>query len=877
MYSRRLLPGYALGLAALSLCGSASASGLYPTQFFTTLNGPAAIVNADMNGDGKLDLVEIGSDQTVAVLLGRGDGTFKSPAAYYVAGTGAIALAVADLNGDGKQDIAVVNDGANTVSVLLGNGDGTFKAQTATQFIAGKGTAAPDYPVGAGPLFVAIADVNGDGKPDLLVANFNDSTISILLGKGDGTFRAQTTVPVATGPTYVTAADMNGDGKPDMVVSSSQENVFGVLLGDGHGSFQAETTTKLGPFFAQNTLQTLLVADFNNDGKLDVITTTSQLSTVTVTYYGGNGDGTFRAGHGIETGRQTNFLATADLNGDGNLDLVAGSFTDDTIRVLFGNGLGGFSRGIDYPAIGISSALTTQAYTLGDFTGDGKPDIASVDPSASFVQVLYNDGIGHFHLADSYTTGVTPDDVQTADLNGDHHLDLVDINSADGTMDVRLGNGDGTFQAAQTYPVGPNPQRLLLVDLRRNGKLDAMTVNSGDGTVSVLLGNGDGTFQSRRSFTAGPDVVDLATGDMDQDGNLDLVVANAVVNTVSILRGNGDGTFKARVSYPANNTINGLTVGDIDHSGFPAVITVGNFVSVLRNDHKGGLVQPTFLKSGNSVDVYSAVGVRAVLHDVNHDNEPDILIADRSNNQLAVLLGNHQGYFTRVIRDFATCSNPRSLAVADLNADGHPDVAVSCAGSSSVGVLLGNGSGGFLNFAYPAELEPRGLAIGDFDEDGQPDLAVTNSGSDNLHLLREIHGVIANDRAPKALSSPFVIQDGAKAQAGTLGALDPDGDPVTFVIVQQPPITDGILPGFVSGNTNGVFVYLTATGVTGVTSFKFQATDGVKLSNIATVTVNVLKNSAGSKSSSHSLLGGFWLPFLPVLGLFAALRRRRRS
>src|SRR5690242_2417351 len=134
MYSRRLLPGYALGLAALSLCGSASASGLYPTQFFTTLNGPAAIVNADMNGDGKLDLVEIGSDQTVAVLLGRGDGTFKSPAAYYVAGTGAIALAVADLNGDGKQDIAVVNDGANTVSVLLGNGDGTFKAQTATQF-----------------------------------------------------------------------------------------------------------------------------------------------------------------------------------------------------------------------------------------------------------------------------------------------------------------------------------------------------------------------------------------------------------------------------------------------------------------------------------------------------------------------------------------------------------------------------------------------------------------------------------------------------------------------------------------------------------------------------------------------------------------------
>ena len=879
MYSRRLLPGYALGLAALSLCGNAYANGLYPTQFFSAINAPGAVVAADVDGDGKLDLVEIGADQTVAVLKGNGDGTFKSPGAYYAAGNGLEALAVADLDGDGKLDIVVVNNADNTVSVLLGKGDGTFKGQTAVELANGKGTAAPTYAVGKGPDSVTIADVNNDGIPDLIVANFVDGTVSILLGKGNGTFKLQTTVDVAVGPTYVTAADMNHDGNIDLIVSSSTANMFGVLRGRGDGTFGAETTTKLGAPFPQNSLQTLVVGDFNHDGNLDVITTTSDLNAETADYFPGDGKGGFGPGRFLLTGRETAYLATADLNGDGNLDLIAGSFASSTLRVMFGNGLGGFSSGVDYPAVGITGALNAQAFVVGDFTGHGHPDIASVNTAASLIQVLNNDGQGHFHLSDSYPTGVAPSDVQTADLNGDGHLDLVDINSADGTMDVRLGNGDGTFQAAQTYPVGSSPQRLFLVDLRHNGKLDAVTVNfgNGEGTVSVLLGNGDGTFQSARHFDAGPNAVDLAVGDMDQDGKLDLVVANAVVNTVSILRGNGDGTFKPRQAYPADDVINGLTVGDIDHSGFPAVITVGNFVSVLRNDGKGGLVQPTFLKNGLSVDIYRASGVRVALSDVNHDNQPDILVADYSDSLLVVLLGNSKGYFTPVPTNYPTCANPRSLALADLNADGNVDVAVTCVGGSAVGVMLGNGTGGFLNFAYPAELDPRGLAIGDFNEDGQPDIAVANGGSDNIHLLLETHGVVANDLAPKAVDSAFVVDDGAQSQSGSLEALDKDGDPLSFVIVQQPPLVNGIQPGLVVGSSDGVFVYFASTGVTGSTTFKFQATDGVKLSNIAQINVNVLKNSSGGKSSSHHFLGGFWLPLLPVLGLFAALRRRRRS
>ena len=883
MYSRRLLPGYALGLAALSLCGAASASGLYPNQFFGTLNIPGAVVTADVNGDGRPDLVVIGLDQTVAVLLGKADGTFKSPTSYYVAGNTPVALAVADLDGDGRLDVVVADKLGNTVSVLLGNGDGTFKAQTAAEASKGKGTAAPTYPTGKGPVSVAVSDVNGDGKPDLLVTDFTDNTVSVLLGKGDGTFGDQTTVEADGGPSFIAVADMNNDGRPDLVVSSSGGNFFSVLLGNGDGTFQPETENPLGPISRAAVQQSLVVGDFNHDGNLDVITTTSDLNSNTSLYFPGDGKGGFRKALTLVTGSETTYLGVADVNGDGLQDLLAGSFSGGTIKVMFGNGIGGFSPGSDYPAVGLSTALGVQAFATADFNADGKPDIAVINANGSLIQVLYNDGTGHFHLNDSYATGATPSDVETADLDGDGHMDLVESDSADGTVSVRMGNGDGTFQAMQTYPVGQNPQRLFLADLRHNGKLDIVTVNYGDDTVSVLLGNGDGTFQSRRNFDAGPNPVDLGIGDMDHDGKLDIVVADSVVNRVSILRGNGDGTFRARVSYPAANTVNGLVVGDIDHSGFPAVITVGNFISVLRNDGKGGLKQPVFNVNGASVDVYSGVGIRALLRDVDHDGEPDLLVLDSSDSLLGVLRGNHLGYFAKPGQTYSTCAQPRSLAAADLNADGNVDLALSCSGGSSVAVMLGNGEGAFLVFPYPAEVGPRGVAIGDFDEDGSPDLVVANGGSDNLNVLLQIHGVVAADHAPRALNAPFFIADGKLPQVGALSAIDLDGDPVSYVIVQQPmafdpknPAATPVQVGIVTTDTSGLFTYLADIGTSGLAQFKFQATDGIRLSKPATVTVNVRTNTAGQSGSSRGFLGAFWLPFLPLLGLLAGLRRRRR-
>jgi hypothetical protein len=197
------------------------------------------------------------------------------------------------------------------------------------------------------------------------------------------------------------------------------------------------------------------------------------------------------------------------------------------------------------------------------------------------------------------------------------------------------------------------------------------------------------------------------------------------------------------------------------------------------------------------------------------------------------------------------------------------DVVMACAGSSAIGVMLGNGQGGFLSAPYPSEVVPRGIAIGDFNEDGQPDIAVVNGASNNFNVLTQIPGIVKADRAPKSFNGTLFVADGTQTENGNFVASDPDGDPITYVAVQLP--ANGTFSYDVS---SGSYSYIANTDFIGTDSVIFQVTDGVKLSNLSTISITVKTNASGS-SSNHSLLGAFWFPMLPLLGLFALLRRKR--
>ena len=339
----------------------------------------------------------------------------------------------------------------------------------------------PDSPVGVGtsPFSVATDDLNGDGQPDLVTANERTNNVTVLLNNGDGSFAPGSAYDVGfdTQPRSVAIDDLNGDGKPDLVTANHASNNVTVLLNNGNGTFAP------GSAFAVGTNpNSVAIDDLDHDGNRDLVTANYGSNNVTVLL--NNGNGTFAPGGTFAAGPTPISVAIGDLDGDGKPDLVTANHNSWNVTVLLGNGSGSFALGGTFAAAAYPTAVA-----IGDLNGDGKLDLAIASCGSSVVAVLLNSGNGTFALDNILGVGANPSSVAIGDLNSDTKPDLATANYGSSNVTVWLGSGLAldSFALGGTFDVGSIPSSVAIEDLDGDTKPDLVTANPYSNNVTVLL------------------------------------------------------------------------------------------------------------------------------------------------------------------------------------------------------------------------------------------------------------------------------------------------------------------------------------------------------------------------------------------------------
>ncbi|MEO8662687.1 MAG: VCBS repeat-containing protein [Bryobacteraceae bacterium] len=559
-----------------------------------------------------------------------------------------------------------------------------------------------------GQPYPCVFDANGDGIPDVITTAIGG--VQSSFGNGDGSFRNG---PITSVPGYSIATlawgDFNADGRPDLVAGAQRQSDFqqgfGVLLGRGDGTF-----LDLAFYPAADTIYgvgQMLAADFNRDGKLDVVSVFSWGTQTGIGFSAGRGDGTLSLPVMIPIPTFAAFpIAMGDFNRDGSLDIALTG--PDGVWTMQGDGKGGFVPGELIPAVDMSGVAA------GDVNGDGFDDIIATSVNGDLGWVALGKGDGHFQTASRFVLpggGSGGGRLALVDVNADGFLDVVS-----GSVYVAFGKGDGSFELPRFWPTTSFSSSFAAARLRKNGPVDLIVQGTRD--FSALLNKGNGTFEEGLLYPAGaPGCV--AVADYNMDGQLDVAVADASLGVIRIL--NGTGSPKAPLVYHGKVPFfpSCIYSADMNGDGLPDLVAtkspnaLSTTVLVFPGHGDGSFGSPSTLSYGfSSPDL--------TFGDLNGDGKMDIILSLGY-----VLYGNGDGTLQPPLRILPTTVGPVDVQASDLNGDGKLDLVFCTGNKRTVWVGLNQG-GGTMQYSQYEVREPGSAVVADFTGDGILDLAIAN-------------------------------------------------------------------------------------------------------------------------------------------------------
>ena len=930
--------------------GTITASSFATRADYSLPGNGLGIAMADIDGDGMQDILATsGSGASSYLSIFRNTSTSGSISVAtrvdFTTGSTPVGISVGDIDTDGKPDVAVVNQSDNNVSIFRNLAtSGTISTSSLDTRVS--------FTTGTSPRTVIMSDLNGDGKPDIVVNNFSSTSISAFrntAGSGSfsaSTFSAKVDFATAGGNHYtVTAGDLDGDGKPDLVVSNASGNSLSIFR--NNPALLVKVTAVSTNTAIPGTAVTITGVNFNTTAANNIVyfgatkgsVVSSAATSLSVTVPAG---ATYQNVSVLNTGASTvgnspypfvprfdttNFslyptfapkltlsvptycydAAFGDIDGDGKADMVVANNNNAGILVYRNiSATGSISAGSFSSGVSFATTIYPQTIKLVDMDNDGKLDIvtncASNDGATARIAVFRNTATSGTITTGSFATrvdvvaGTAITDVAIADFDADGKQDIAIVNYYTATVSVVKNNsvaGTMSFATAVTFASGTSPQSITTDDLDGDGKPDIAVVNAGENTVSVYLNTsvsgiiGAGSFAWRVNFTTGTSPWGVATGDIDGDNKPELIVSNNGSNTISIFRNTATsgalttGSFAAKVDFSSGSAPRGIAVSDMNGDGKTEIIVVNSgssTISLWPNIATSGTISTSSLASR----IDNATGTspyRLTVADIDGDNRPDVTAVDFLGGTISILANVKNIAVTSVGPNSAIPGATVTITGYGFNTTaannavyfGATKATVATASATTLSVTVPVGSTydriSVLNTAsaqaatqqysflpyfnnapfiqpgltfnnkidFSAPGSTYGVAIGDIDGDGKADIVSANYGSNTISIYRNTSA--SGSITSGSFSTAVNFSAGGAPTGLAIADIDQDGKLDIIVTCQA---------------SNNIFLYRNTATSGSITAFSLAA--GVSV-NVGSTPLNVAGADIDGDGKTDLLVG----------------------